>query len=153
MPSGSAQKIDHQAIGRAGIEPGSGIHTRRHALATPLCEAGVDPHTMPLLLGHRFIKTTLTDVQVSCRPLMQVRDRPLSSPSATISSPAAQQAWALTLIPALRVAWSGLLFRRASETRLAFGQSRLGGRLGAIRVLPTWDQLWKPPLHLHALVP
>jgi hypothetical protein len=47
----------------------------------------------------------------------------------------------------------GLLFRSASETLLEFGQSRLGGRLGAIMILHTWDQLLKPHVHLHALVP
>jgi len=47
----------------------------------------------------------------------------------------------------------GLLFRSASETLLDFGQRRLGGRLGAIMVLHTWDQLLKPHFHLHALVP
>jgi hypothetical protein len=47
----------------------------------------------------------------------------------------------------------GLLFRSASTTLLEFGHRRLGGQLGAIMVLHTWDQLLKPHLHLHALVP
>ncbi|ETX08296.1 MAG: hypothetical protein ETSY2_06210 [Candidatus Entotheonella gemina] len=47
----------------------------------------------------------------------------------------------------------GQLFRSASETLLEFGQSRLGGQLGAIMILHTWDQLLKPHFHLHALVP
>jgi hypothetical protein len=47
----------------------------------------------------------------------------------------------------------GLLFRSASETLLEFGQSRLGGQLGAIMVLHTWDQLLKPHFHVHTLVP
>lgn len=47
----------------------------------------------------------------------------------------------------------GLLFRSASETLLDFGQRRLGGQLGATMVLHTWDQLLKPHVHLHALVP
>jgi hypothetical protein len=47
----------------------------------------------------------------------------------------------------------GLLFRSASETLLDFGRRRLGGQLGAIMVLHTWDQLLKPHFHLHALVP
>lgn len=46
-----------------------------------------------------------------------------------------------------------LLFRSASETLLEFGQSRLGGQLGAIMILHTWDQLLKPHFHVHALVP
>jgi hypothetical protein len=47
----------------------------------------------------------------------------------------------------------GLLFRSASETLLDFGQRRLGGQLGAIMVLHTWDQLLKLHFHVHALVP
>lgn len=47
----------------------------------------------------------------------------------------------------------GLLFRSASETLLDFGRRRLGGQLGAMMVLHTWDQLLKPHVHLHALVP
>jgi hypothetical protein len=47
----------------------------------------------------------------------------------------------------------GLLFQSASETLLEFGQRRLGGQLGAIMVLHTWDQLLKPHFHVHALVP
>jgi site-specific recombinase XerD len=73
MPSGTAQKIYNHARGRAGIEQGSGIHTLRHSFATHLFDAGVDPHTIQLLLGHRSIKTTLKYVHVSRRHLMQVR--------------------------------------------------------------------------------
>jgi hypothetical protein len=47
----------------------------------------------------------------------------------------------------------GALFRSASETLLECGRRRLGGQLGAIMVLHTWDQLLKPHVHLHALVP
>jgi hypothetical protein len=47
----------------------------------------------------------------------------------------------------------GPLVRSASETLLEFGQSRLGGQLGATMVLHTWDQVLKPHFHLHALVP
>jgi site-specific recombinase XerD len=73
MPSGTAQKIYNQARARAGIEQGAGIHTLRHSFATHLFDAGVDPHTIQLLLGHRSIKTTLKYVHVSRRHLMQVR--------------------------------------------------------------------------------
>jgi hypothetical protein len=47
----------------------------------------------------------------------------------------------------------GQLFRSASETLLEFGQRRLGGQLGAIMLLHTWDQRLNPHFHLHALVP
>jgi site-specific recombinase XerD len=73
MPSGTAQKIYNQARGRAGIEQGAGIHTLRHSFATHLFDAGVDPHTIQLLLGHRSIKTTLKYVHVSRRHLVHIK--------------------------------------------------------------------------------
>lgn len=47
----------------------------------------------------------------------------------------------------------GQLFGAASETLLQFGRRNLGGQLGATMVLHTWDQVLKPHVHLHALVP
>lgn len=72
MPSGTAQKIYNQARRRAGIAQGSGFHTLRHSFASHLFDAGVDPHTIQLLLGHRSIKTTLRYVHVSRRHLLNV---------------------------------------------------------------------------------
>jgi len=45
------------------------------------------------------------------------------------------------------------LFKAASETLLEFGRSRLGGSLGIVAVLHTWDQTLKDHFHLHCLVP
>jgi hypothetical protein len=45
-----------------------------------------------------------------------------------------------------------LLFKAVSETLLEFGRSRLGGTLGIIAVLHTWDQTLKDHFHLHCLV-
>jgi hypothetical protein len=47
----------------------------------------------------------------------------------------------------------GLLLRTASATLLQCGRQNVGGQLGAIMVLHTWDQLWQAHFHLHALVP
>jgi hypothetical protein len=46
-----------------------------------------------------------------------------------------------------------LLFRTVSQTLLPFGQQPRGGQLGAILVLPTWDQTRNAHCHLHCLVP
>jgi predicted Zn-ribbon and HTH transcriptional regulator len=46
-----------------------------------------------------------------------------------------------------------LLFKAVSETLLEFGQRRLGGTVGIIAVLHTWDQKLKDHFHLHCLIP
>src|SRR6266545_7343581 len=46
-----------------------------------------------------------------------------------------------------------LLFKAVSKTLLEFGRSRLGGQVGFITVLHTWDQTLKDHFHLHCLVP
>ena len=46
-----------------------------------------------------------------------------------------------------------LLFKAVSETLLEFGQRRLGGTVGIITVLHTWDQKLQDHFHLHCLVP
>lgn len=49
-----------------------------------------------------------------------------------------------------------ILFKAASETLLTFGknpQGSLGGKLGFIAILHSWDQLLKDHFHLHCLVP
>jgi hypothetical protein len=50
----------------------------------------------------------------------------------------------------------GILFKAVSETLLAFGrnpQNGLGGKLGFITILHTWDQLLNAHFHLHCLTP
>lgn len=45
------------------------------------------------------------------------------------------------------------LFQSASQTLLQFGGQNLGGRMGAIMVLHTWDQQLRAHFHVHCLVP
>ena len=44
------------------------------------------------------------------------------------------------------------LFKAASQTLLAFGENELGGKLGFITTLHTWDQKLNAHFHLHCLV-
>ena len=46
-----------------------------------------------------------------------------------------------------------LLFRAVSETLLEFARTHLGGTLGLIAVLHTWDQTLRDHFHLHCLIP
>ena len=45
-----------------------------------------------------------------------------------------------------------ILFKAASQTLLAFGENELGGKLGFIATLHSWDQQLKAHFHLHCLV-
>jgi hypothetical protein len=45
-----------------------------------------------------------------------------------------------------------ILFKAASQTLLAFGENELGGKLGFITTLHTWDQKLNTHFHLHCLV-
>jgi len=45
-----------------------------------------------------------------------------------------------------------ILFKAASQTLLTFGENTLGGKLGFIATLHTWDQKLKAHFHLHCLV-
>lgn len=46
-----------------------------------------------------------------------------------------------------------ILFRSVSETLLTFGQNELGGTLGFICILHTWDQKLAQHIHLHVMIP
>jgi predicted Zn-ribbon and HTH transcriptional regulator len=45
------------------------------------------------------------------------------------------------------------LFKAVGETLIEFGRTRLGGQIGLITVLHTWDQTLLDHFHLHCLVP
>lgn len=47
----------------------------------------------------------------------------------------------------------GHLFKAVGETLVDFGRTRLGGQIGLITVLHTWDQTLLDHFHLHCLVP
>ena len=46
-----------------------------------------------------------------------------------------------------------ILFKAVSQTLLEFGRTHLGGSLGFICVLHTWDQTLRDHFHLHCLIP
>ena len=46
-----------------------------------------------------------------------------------------------------------LLFQAVSQTLLEFGRTHLGGQLGFLAVLHTWDQTLRDHFHLHCLIP
>jgi hypothetical protein len=45
-----------------------------------------------------------------------------------------------------------ILFKAVSKTLITFGENHLGGKLGFVAVLHTWDQHLKAHFHLHCLV-
>ena len=45
------------------------------------------------------------------------------------------------------------MFKAVSQTLLEFGRTHLGGQLGFICVLHTWDQTLRDHFHLHCLIP
>ena len=45
-----------------------------------------------------------------------------------------------------------ILFKAVSQTLLTFGKNELGGKLGFVAVLHSWDQQLKDHFHLHCLV-
>ncbi len=46
-----------------------------------------------------------------------------------------------------------ILFKSVSETLLKFGKGQLGGKIGFITILHTWDQKLLEHIHLHCIIP
>jgi site-specific recombinase XerD len=68
----SIRKIYETARNKAGVKTGAGIHTLRHSFATHILEAGYDIRRLQLLLGHRYLSTTLIYLHISRRSLSKV---------------------------------------------------------------------------------
>ncbi len=46
-----------------------------------------------------------------------------------------------------------ILFRSVSETLTQFGENELGGKIGFLSILHTWDQKLSQHIHLHCIIP
>lgn len=46
-----------------------------------------------------------------------------------------------------------ILFRSVSETLIHFGENELGGKIGFLAILHTWDQKMSQHVHLHCIIP
>jgi len=69
----SIQKAYNQAVNKACIKKGRGIHTLRHCFATHLLEMGVDLRTLQMLMGHSSIKTTEVYLHVTRKHLSSIK--------------------------------------------------------------------------------
>lgn len=73
MDRSAAYQIYEKAKDKAGIKKGGGIHALRHAFATHLLEAGVDPRTIQVLMGHRSLSTTMRYMKVTRKKLLSTK--------------------------------------------------------------------------------
>ena len=73
MDRSAAYHIYEKAKDKAGIKKGGGIHALRHAFATHLLEAGVDPRTIQVLMGHRSLSSTMRYMKVTRKKLLSTK--------------------------------------------------------------------------------
>lgn len=64
LDESSIEKSVKRAIRAAGIVKHARYHTFRHSFATHILESGHDIRTIPELLGHKDVRTTMIDSHV-----------------------------------------------------------------------------------------